>query len=67
MEDFPNAYIHYSREISLPVYYDLVRCAGGHRDRRGEGQRARGAWAECMIKRAFDILFRRGAATFLVA
>ncbi|MBP9159475.1 MAG: DegT/DnrJ/EryC1/StrS family aminotransferase [Flavobacteriales bacterium] len=23
MEDFPNAYIHYSREISLPVYFDL--------------------------------------------
>jgi dTDP-4-amino-4,6-dideoxygalactose transaminase len=24
MEDFPNAYRHYSREISLPVYYDLT-------------------------------------------
>ncbi|MCC6840098.1 MAG: DegT/DnrJ/EryC1/StrS family aminotransferase [Flavobacteriales bacterium] len=23
MEDYPNAYKHYSREISLPVYYDL--------------------------------------------
>lgn len=24
MEDFPNAYRHYSREISLPVYFDLT-------------------------------------------
>lgn len=24
MEDYPNAYLHYSREISLPVYYDLT-------------------------------------------
>lgn len=24
IEDFPNAYRHYSREISLPVYYDLT-------------------------------------------
>lgn len=23
MDDFPRAYLHYSREISLPVYYDL--------------------------------------------
>ena len=23
MEDHPNTYRHYSREISLPVYYDL--------------------------------------------
>ncbi len=24
MEDYPRTYRHYSREISLPVYYDLT-------------------------------------------
>ena len=24
MEDYPNTYRQYSREISLPVYYDLT-------------------------------------------
>jgi len=24
MKDHPNTYRHYSREISLPVYYDLT-------------------------------------------
>ena len=49
-EDYPNTYQQYSREISLPVYYDLMD-AQGRGYRGGEGHARR--WGH----EAFDIGF----------